>query len=69
MMMQMLRSVFRSFNEARLSELADYRKTNGHCNVPIDTQKNKKLGNVGHDPKEVPQVVPKRKKSQMTPST
>jgi predicted chitinase len=31
--------------EARLSELADYRKINGHCNVPRKYSENKKLAN------------------------
>jgi hypothetical protein len=31
--------------EIRLSELADYRKTHGHCNVPYNYSKNAKLAN------------------------
>jgi hypothetical protein len=30
--------------EVRLSELADYRKIHGHCNVPIRYSENSKLG-------------------------
>jgi hypothetical protein len=43
--------------EDRLSELADYRKIHGHCNVPTTTAKTREV----NKPKEQLQVAPKRK--------
>jgi hypothetical protein len=45
--------------EDRLSELADYRKIHGHCNVPGYSE-NTKLASLGRNPKET-QVAPRRK--------
>jgi hypothetical protein len=49
--------------EDRLSELADYRKINGHCNVP-SYKENAKLANC--QTKGPLQVAPEGKRSQMT---
>jgi hypothetical protein len=46
--------------EDRLSELADYRKIHGHCNVPHGYSENSKLAN-GSDAKETIQVATKGK--------
>jgi hypothetical protein len=43
--------------DKRLSELADYRKIHGHCNVPTTTAKTREV----IKPKEQLQVAPKRK--------
>jgi hypothetical protein len=45
--------------EDRLSELADYRKIHGHCNVPRNNSENTKLAN-GSQQRRL-QVAPRRK--------
>jgi hypothetical protein len=52
--------------EDRLSELADYRKIQGHCNVPTKYSENTKLGNWVGNQKAQYRLHIKGKRSQMT---
>jgi hypothetical protein len=51
----------------RFSELGDYRKIHGHCNVPYNYTENKRLGTWVDNQKTNCRLYQERKKSPMTP--